>query len=453
MEPEKPCERDFTAETDAALQAATVAATAAGAKNTQLVAAVEGLYPLEKQTRGASDVKSNTRILTAIVELCAQAKDWALLSENLALLSKKRGLLKSAVRDMIQAAMALLDPLAARKEDQATLLSLIDTLRTLTEGKIFVEVERARVTQRLSKLREAEGKTDEACAILLELQVETFGSMEKREKTDFILEQMRLCLLTRDYVRAQVSSRKINLKYFKEAGTDDLKLRYYRLMVALATQDGAWLDVCRHYSAMYDTPSVKADEAQWKAMLGHAVLYAALAPYDNEQSDTFHRLYADPKLAEIPLIQAFAKSFLTMELVRWPRVEQMYGAELRQTDVYARSSPGEARWSLLHKRVIEHNIRVVAKYYTSITLARLTQLLDLPPKETEAVLAELVVKGTLWARIDRPAGTITFVNSKAAGDLSTAWANDVNKLLELVVETTHLIAKEEMVHKITKVVA
>ena len=41
-------------------------------------------------------------------------------------------------------------------------LELIDTLRTVTEGKIYVEVERARLTHRLSMMKEAEGKIEEA---------------------------------------------------------------------------------------------------------------------------------------------------------------------------------------------------------------------------------------------------------------------------------------------------
>ena len=32
-------------------------------------------------------------------------------------------------------------------------------------------------------------------------QVETYGSMERQEKVELILEQMRLCLLTQDYIR------------------------------------------------------------------------------------------------------------------------------------------------------------------------------------------------------------------------------------------------------------
>lgn len=79
-----------------------------------------------------------------------------------------------------------------------------------------MEVERARVTRILAKIKEDEGNVNEAADIMQDLQVETFGSMEKREKTEFILEQMRLCLLKRDYVRANIISKKINIRYFKE---------------------------------------------------------------------------------------------------------------------------------------------------------------------------------------------------------------------------------------------
>lgn len=46
------------------------------------------------------------------------------------------------------------------------------------------------------------------------LQVETFGSMEKDEKVQFILEQMRLCLATKDFIKTQIISKKISTKFF-----------------------------------------------------------------------------------------------------------------------------------------------------------------------------------------------------------------------------------------------
>jgi 26S proteasome regulatory subunit N5 len=48
--------------------------------------------------------------------------------------------------------------------------------------QIYVEVERARLTHKLAKMKEEEGNITEAANIIQELQVETYGSMEKREK-------------------------------------------------------------------------------------------------------------------------------------------------------------------------------------------------------------------------------------------------------------------------------
>lgn len=43
--------------------------------------------------------------------------------------------------------------------------------------------------------------------------------MEKKEKVEFILEQMRLCLAKKDFIRTQIISKKINTKFFDDAGT------------------------------------------------------------------------------------------------------------------------------------------------------------------------------------------------------------------------------------------
>jgi 26S proteasome regulatory subunit N5 len=81
-------------------------------------------------------------------------------------------------------------------------------------AKIFVEVERARVTRILSNIKKTQGDLTSAADILCELQVETFGSMTRREKTEFILEQVSLCIERGDWTQAQILSRKINKRYF-----------------------------------------------------------------------------------------------------------------------------------------------------------------------------------------------------------------------------------------------
>lgn len=71
------------------------------------------------------------------------------------------------------------------------------------------------------------------------------------------------------------------------------------------------------------------------------------------------------------------KCFVTNELMRWPKIEEIYGSTLKETSIFSSDEAGQKQWNELHNRVIEHNIRVIAKYYTRITTKRLTQLLDL----------------------------------------------------------------------------
>lgn len=195
--------------------------------------ALDSLLALEKQTRTGADMVSTGRVLVAIVQICREANNWAALNEHISLLSKRRSQLKQAVTKMVQECCTYVD----QTPDKETKIKLIDTLRYffykifsnnlklncffrhVTEGKIYVEVERAHLTHKLAKIREEEGDITEAANIIQELQVETYGSMDKREKVELILEQMRLCLAKQDYIRTQIISKKINTKFFDDEGT------------------------------------------------------------------------------------------------------------------------------------------------------------------------------------------------------------------------------------------
>ncbi|RIA84649.1 PCI domain-containing protein [Glomus cerebriforme] len=439
---EKP-EIDFTPVCDEKLPETEVLA-----KQGKLAQALDQLLALEKQTRQASDLASSIRVLVHIVKLCYQSGDWKLLNEYVILLSKKHGQLKQAITKMVQETMSYLDS----TPDLKTKLELIDTLRIVTEGKIYVEVERARLTRMLSKIKEDEGKINEAADILQELQVETFGSMEKREKTDFILEQMRLTLAKKDYTRMQIISRKINTKFFADNEQQDLKLRYYELMIQHALHEEQYLNVCKYYRHVYDTPLVKEDELKWKGILENVIYFIVLSPYDNEQHDLLHRIYEDPNLAKLPSQYQLAKNFVTTELMRWPLIQHVFGDMLRKTSVFLiGDESGEKRWKELHNRVIEHNIRILAKYYVRIRMSRMTSLLDLTEQQAEDFLAKLVESKTIYAKIDRPAGIISFAAPKDANQVLNDWSNNINSLLGLIEKTCHLITKEEMLHSIARV--
>jgi len=119
--------------------------------------------------------------------------------------------------------------------------------------QIFLETPRARVTLALSHYHESLSKAPSASAatikealqtasdLLSDLQVETYSSMERREKTEFILEQMRLLIAVArlkdaevpakegksalgggepEWTKAKVGGRKVNESFLKEKANE-----------------------------------------------------------------------------------------------------------------------------------------------------------------------------------------------------------------------------------------
>lgn len=53
----------------------------------------------------------------------------------------------------------------------------------------------------------------------------------------------------------------------------DLKLKFYQLMIELGHFENDYLVICRHYRAVYDTPCVKDDPEKRKEVLDLALIF------------------------------------------------------------------------------------------------------------------------------------------------------------------------------------
>lgn len=118
-----------------------------------------------------------------------------------------------------------------------------------------------------------------------------------------------------DFTRATILSKKISTKFFNSEQTviQDLKIKYYNLMITICLHDANYLDTCRHYRlvfnsilsmffsrAMYETPKVQADKDHAKMLLRCAILYCILSQHSNEQWDLLNRIAQMRDLEHIP---------------------------------------------------------------------------------------------------------------------------------------------------------
>lgn len=424
--------------------------------------AVESLQQLEKKSRLDCDMKSNMRVTRHMVKLPFDAKKWDLLNDTIKSLCKKRALIKMSIKSMIQDCCEMID----QTPSEVVKNGLIDTLRAVTAGKIYVEVERARLTKRVADNLVTEGKLDEARDMIMDLQVETYGSMEVNEKVTFLLYQMRLSIMKEDFTRANIISRKISKRFFERPGEEIelMKLEYYKYMVQIGLQDEAYLDVSKHFMAIMKTPRIQEDEPKQLEILKCVVLYLLLSPYDNEKYELLHRTNEMRELERLPAHKALLELFIRQELIFWQQTiegeyakilfkEQSSKAVLEDqllpsTRVFPMNTvEGQKRKERLHDCVGEHNVRMIAKYYTRISFQRMAALLEFNVEQMETFVCKLIVDGVISdAKIHRPSQIIYLRSKESSIEILDQWGSNVRKLTDIMNKVTHLIVKEEMVH-------
>jgi len=408
-------------------------------KTGTLELALENLLALEKKTRLAADTKSTCEVALAILQLCVECKSWKILNDQITALCKKRAQLQKVIQTVIEESMKFIDV----TPDKPTKLELLSTLRLVAAGRIFVELERARMTKILAQIKEAEGNGVEACELLQEVQVETIGAMEAREKTEFLLEQFRLCLAKNDYVRTEIiAKKKINVKSLAPESMADLKLRFYDLIIQFHLHYGRYLDICKAYQQKLNTKLVTDDEKVWATQFKKTVIFLILSPFDAEVAAILHTIKATNKLHKLVYCKQILDQFTIDELMKWPLDNE---AEWKTDETFS-GEQGKVRWDDFHKRIVQHNIRVIGQYYSRITTARFSQLLHLDNNKAEIFLSEMVTSKQLYAKIDRNAGIISFARKQTANEIVDVWSGDISSLLSLVENTCHLINKENMMY-------
>ena len=170
--------------------------------------AISLLLSLEKKCRVYNDFHNLKEVCLHMVRLARSKGDWDKLNSTLAVISKRRSQSKMAISGIVAEAMGYLD----QTPDLDTKIALLKTLMDICEGKIYVESESAQLHLMLALIYEGKGDISGACDMIQDVHVETYGSMSKKEKAEYILQQIRLNLVKGDYVRALIQSRKMNRK-------------------------------------------------------------------------------------------------------------------------------------------------------------------------------------------------------------------------------------------------
>lgn len=218
-----------------------------------------------------------------MVDLCIVKRDWEKLISILTLLQKRCGQIRQVLTAIVRDTMKLFgfffdekleemdidqagknekaekneldyDQVEAHEKDfikhieLSTKISLIKNLIQLCEGQLFLESEFATLCFFLSYLYEfRQESTIKACEAVQDIHVETYGSLSRKQKIVYILEQIRLNLKLKDFIRVSIHSKKIMIKNFKEEEFFFLKLKFYNMQIEYFTSQKDTLEIAHAY--------------------------------------------------------------------------------------------------------------------------------------------------------------------------------------------------------------
>jgi len=401
---------------------------------------LEFLLTEEKRRRKLDEIENTTYIVLEMAKLCRAEKKWKVLDDQIASIVRRHGQFKLTIQTLIQTCCLWVD----ETPDLDTKISFMDRLLDVTQGKIYLELERATLTmQKMGLFEKEKGDVKGAAEVVKDLQVETFGSVERRQKTEYIIEQMRIFLACNDssyFVRAKIRSKNIGPRTLERY--PDLAKRYYRLVLEIHHKEKEYLEMSKTLLKLRELGN---DQKERDHASMEAVVSVILSQFSKEQHEILLQLSKDSKVEDIPECKKLLSMFTTYEIIHWPFED----ASLKDFAKNFQFSTNHEKTTNLEEdfrtRAIQHTIRVIAKYYTDIRMKRLAQFLNVDIESMEKYLSEMVVNGEVHAKIDRLGETVRFSKRKTPYETVNSWGADVDKLIHLVQNVCHEIHRETMV--------
>ncbi len=152
----------------------------------------------EKKFRLSNDMQNASEQCLRILRLVWTKFGVEFISQVFLSLSKKRNQSQKSQSTMIK---FLLDEVYITINLDNLRILILKSVIEVTEGKIFVEFEYSKAIRILTEIYLKSNQLEDATKLIQDIQIETFSSLDRVYKVEYILFQMKILLENNDFVR------------------------------------------------------------------------------------------------------------------------------------------------------------------------------------------------------------------------------------------------------------
>ena len=416
---------------------------------------IKKLLDEEKTARLESEFAKSTAVCPKIRKTLFDRGDFNNFLALLDFLTGKRNQSREATIAMIKYCQNDVLPLVSESQQ----IELLDHLIKSTDGKIFVEREFALAVRKKTEIHFKKGELEEAAKLIQDIQIETFGSLERSFKVDYILFQMRILLAKKDYVRMLLVSNKIHKNHLDDDGFEKLKVDFYSLMIEYYVHDENFIEVSKCYKILYDfvlklkTKVDKKEEIKTELIANYSdvisssnlvtlfenyVLYLSVCPPELETKNMMVELSLKYKkeLDQNESLLFIVTKRLSDDLIV---MNSELFAKFEQFKVFFSA---EKMPKLFRKYWIQHDLLIFEKFFAKMNMGKIATMIAVTIDEVESEISDMVINGYIYAKINRIERTVNFRKKTDHHDILNELSYDMGKMLKGIENTCHLINKE-----------
>lgn len=384
---------------------------------------MEVLIERERNARLGKDENSLRETFISMLEYCHSDQDSIHL---LVLLSKRKGQLKEVLAWFIDYNFNERKTFYEKQNTNEAMNMLINyatsLLNEVIEGKMFLEKQRIMVSDYLKCTFERIGENKKALDIIFDIPIETFSTINESEIIKFQLEQLRLAILNKEWIKADVSSKKIRTKYFSESNDLENEVLFYSLLTDLNIGQKLFFNAAQ---LLYKIGEKKALNNKY---IIYSSFYAIISDKSSERDALIKQLIYNPNNLEN--IRRILNAFLRDEILNVQLINPL--REYIDLNLYTEE---------INKSIDVHNLCLISKYCTFISINYLAMLMSCTNDELIGKICLVVNDKILDCKVDENEGLVEFNKS-----LEVDWMNSIDNIIGKIVEVNHLIDKEYLNH-------
>lgn len=178
------------------------------------------------------------------------------------------------------------------------------------------------------------------------------------------------------------------------------------------------------------------------------IMFLSLCPLEQETTEMFRELEKSYKhdLEANKLMQNLVKIRLSDDVIRiTPEfINEFSHMKLFEPD----GDINGIHRNLFRKYLIQHNLAIFQKYFSQVKLQRISEMIGIDINEVEQELADMCILKHIYAKINRINLTVNFKPKQDTADKLNEMNFNLNKMLEVIETTCHLIHKENLKYDI-----